>query len=141
MKRIIPLVLVLLLLSAAALAADPDPIVGVWYADMVMADAPQLDEYREYIRAVMIMTFEENGNITLKEIDFKGTGFEEQPAAVIGKWEKNNVLTYKTRIVGAGEKIAYLKNDIIYVSVTEDDLHFMFHRMTPFDWYSDLKSF
>lgn len=141
MKRFIPMVLALLLLSSAAMAADPDPIVGVWYANMVMADAPQMDEYRDYIRAVMILTFEENGNITFKELDFKGTGFEEPAAAVIGKWEKNNVLTYKTRIIGAGEKTAYLKSDILYASVTADDVHIMFRRMTPLDWYTDIKSF
>ena len=139
MKRIAALFITFVLLSAFASADALDPIIGVWYANIETRDLPQIDGYEDLIRSVMIMTFEENGNITYKSIDFKATTINEEPAAIAGKWE-NKLLYYNVSIIGGGEYRSYLRNDILSISF-DGQTYYMFRKMVPFDIYNDLKAY
>lgn len=116
--------------------AETDPIVGVWYIDMELKEGPPVAGAEGYTRFVVVATFEENGNISLFEIDYNGIQLIPTNTGIIGTWEKTGD-RYNTKVVGIGEYYALLRDDKdeLYAMIVNDGVVYKFHRMKHFQWY------
>lgn len=140
MKKTLSLVFILLILfTSISLAEEQNLIIGVWYADIEMKDGPKVPEYEQVIRIVVILTFEENGNITSHEIDYLNTNIESQEPAIIGQWQKMGKY-YITKILGVGENMAYIQDEKLNIKIFDDVTYYAFRKMVPFGWYTDMKA-
>lgn len=136
LKKIALALLIVCLLPVYALA-DPDPIIGAWYVDIEFSEGPKIAETENYIRAIMILTFEESGDISLSEIDYTPNNVEAVSAAICGKWERSGLVGYTTSIIGIGVNDAYIRDGVLYVIIA-DGVYYGFHRMDHFGWYTEL---
>lgn len=138
MKRFFVFLMVMLLSCSFAFSEDTDPIIGCWYADMTLNEDIILAGTEEYIRAVMILSFEENNSIISIEIDYDGINANIIGPSVVGKWEKISEGEYSLKILGLGTQTAYLDDDILAAIVATKDYYCNLHKMILFDWYEDL---
>lgn len=144
MKRIVAIMVVLLQLlpatwaSAKAESAEKDPIIGCWYLDMETTADLSLSWEDTYIRAVMLLTFEENGAITRVEIDYTENGPEIIGPAKIGKWEKGEGNKYTLSIVALGIETAHIYGEELLAIAVVKDYYYRFHKMIGFNWFLDI---
>ena len=137
MKKLLAMILILaLLLPAAALSGNSDPIVGAWYMFYSKNETPEM---AATFGACEIMTavydFWENGTITLSETDvLDGASTPAYMAA--GKWEKDGD-TYQYSILGVGSGKCLIEGDSLLLGLNDNVVYMKLHRMIPFDPYND----
>ena len=109
MKRLITIILILaLIIPAAAIADDRDPIVRAWYMYYNKFDAPEMESaFKGMDQQSGIYFFYEDGVIYISSIAISGK--EGTPGYVsCGKWEKVND-KYIVSIVGIGQGDAIIE--------------------------------
>lgn len=140
MKRIFALILaaVMILAAVPALAADPDPITGVWYANIRVTNPPQLPDFAGMTHGVIMIVMEDDGKIWSGELDFMqdGTMSGYDGMNVCGSW-KSTDSGYITSIIGVGEVPAYLHDGMLYVQAIPG-VYYGLHRMTEMNIYADI---
>lgn len=140
MKKLISLTLVMLLLPFSALCAtsSENPILGGWYVFMDTADLPSDPSIENATHAIIIVTFEENGNITHVEIDYNKDGtFNFVGPELVGKWEKDGNDYYSSIIAVAKEKM-FFEDDILYIMLYNDSSYCGFRKMETLDVYHNI---
>lgn len=139
MKKLITIILILaMLLPAAALAEDRDPIVGSWYMLYDKSLYPEMAaNFSNTDLIIMIFSFQEDGTVIVTENDITN-GVSKASGAVAGKWEKGDPL-YKYSILGMGQGDAYVDEGCIYLNIgTEDQRgYFRMRKMEPMNPYAD----
>lgn len=136
--KIISAVILLSLCFTFAVAETPDPIVGIWYMDLESTpDMPSIPEFEGVKRALIVTGFEEGGDISLFEIDYEDATFNVSEPTNIGKWQNAGVV-YVLKIVGTGTTQAYIRNGDLHAQIYTPDAYYIFHRIQPADWYSDI---
>ena len=116
MKKLAALFLILVMLvSAASLAEDRDPIIGAWYVFYDMDVTPEMKaNFPGNNKIFSIYDFTEDGTIMLLELDEQnGTG--TPTFAATGKWSKEGN-KYNYSIIGMGESDMYIKNNCLYLN-------------------------
>ena len=97
MKKLITIILILaLFLPAAALAADPDPIIGCWYfvVDVNMFPKHKQAQFlnnvhiRDTKMEAYIFWFTEEGEIYQSITKFRTKQSESEGANIVGTWTK-----------------------------------------------------
>jgi len=138
MKKIAVLILALALILSAvpSVAEDPDPIVGIWYILLNVADGPQNPLYQDYTCLMMILNFEPDGRIWYSEQDYLPADSVAVDPYISGEWSRTEE-GYNTKLMSLGEGPAYLKDGLLYVKVMPN-VYYVMHRMTPANWYSDI---
>ena len=138
MKKLITAILILaLLLPAAALADNRDPIVGTWYVCFDIKGSPMESSFPDFVTTVMLFTFSESNDISYIELDYTDTSVTPSTRIVAGKWEKTGN-EYKTSIIGAGVNIAKLNGDKLEACVIGSDRYIVLRRMTYLDMYNEI---
>lgn len=137
MRKLIAVVLViLLLLPAAALAADP--IVGCWYVHMDLKTYPELRAtYGNYDTIVDLYFFDESG--VIRAIEGVITDGACTPTfGGVGKWEKN-LFGYNVSLLGFGDSTMTVSGDEAKMKLSNSgmDLTMKFRRLVVFDIYND----
>lgn len=117
-----------------------DPLIGVWYFDMEMADGPTMPQWEGYTRFIRIATFEESGDVVGFGVDFRGVITEVSGPYILGKWEKIEGNQYSVSIIGVGTETAYIKDDVLYLISLEKDTYYGYHKMIHMDWYTQILS-
>jgi len=138
MKRLITIVLILsLVVPAAALAEDPDPIVGCWYMCLDAKDTSQdfIDE--GYLYSSMIVVFTPGGQILCQNTDFKESSGTAADVSYVGKWNKKDD-KYIASIIAVGENEALFSDDILAICLFNSKQYIVLRRMTPFNIYNDI---
>ena len=138
MKKLIALLLILIMiLPAASLAEDRDPIVGCWYMYYEKESFPELAEtYNNNDYIIMVLIFTGDGTILTNETDIKDKAGTPVTYSA-GKWQKNGS-SYKFSIIGIGQGLIEIENDCILLQPSEYQNIFMkFRKLVPFDPYSD----
>ena len=138
MKKLLAVILIMgLILPAAALAEDPDPIVGSWYLLYDKSLFPEMaSTFNGSDIAISVYWFMENGTIMSTENSITGTS--GAPSFITaGRWSKS-VDSYNYGVIGLGEGTALVEDDKILLSLPGSDGYYMvMHRMIPFDPYHD----
>ena len=138
MKKFVVFILILaLILPAASLAADRDPILGSGYLIFDATLYPELKaEFDNYDLIIMVYSFMEDGTVIQTENDIK-EGTSNQNCRTVGKWEKDGD-KYTYSIVGLGTGDLTMDNEKYYLKIREN--HFMiFRRMVEYNPYTDTK--
>lgn len=137
MKKLITVILVLaLLLPAAALGSDPDPIVGYWYMFIDLKAYPELSAaYGDYDHLISLYYFDESGVIYLLENDVKA-GSASPVFTGGGKWEKAQD-GYNVSIIGLGETTLSISDDIALLNVTKYSVSAKLRKIITFNPYTD----
>ncbi len=136
MKKLIIVALVLaLLLPAAALAEDPDPIIGTWYMFFDRFATPEFSSnFPDVDYVLMTLTFTEDNVILYNEIDILDK-VSTPSSSAIGKWEKKgSKYEYSAMMLGSGE--ALVNFNYILLSV-QDNIRMRFWKLNPLDPYKD----
>lgn len=137
MKKLITITLILaMLMSAAALAETPDPIVGAWYLMLDYSNAPQTGETKDMKYSVLVMIFEEDGTLSCLSGDSTKTNGLTGQGAAVGTWQKNGG-AYTVNIIGSGSNRAELKDGRLLVEI----MQYTWYSMRPLEcgsWYSDI---
>ena len=140
MKKLITVILILaMLLPAAALAEDPDPIVGSWYIMLDIKGSILEQAFPEdALRFISIMTFTEDGKILYGEQDYYGSGKIDAPQpAIYGKWEKNGS-KYGISILAKGTDQAFIEDGLLYVAAFNEGIYFGYRKMEALDLYDEV---
>lgn len=140
MKRLSALLLAaaVILSCGLSLADDPDPIVGVWYVNLVVSDGVPVGNPGD-VRYVALFTFEEDGTITYFEIDFNLFGHSSTGSLPVngGRWTRSGD-GYSVSYVGMGTNPAYLEGDELWAITLTPNVYYRMHRMAAADWFSDI---
>lgn len=116
MKRIFALILaaVMILAAVPAMAADPDPIVGVWYASSE-ASGTQI---------VSVFIFDSYSKVYQMALDLEPTGYSASASVdptYIGNWVKVRTGVYTivtlSKVTASRDSI-YLDGDKLYIPAT-----------------------
>lgn len=138
MKKLIAFIMILaMLMPAAAMAADPDPIVGSWYLLYDKSLFPEMaSTFNGADIAISVYWFMENGTIMSTENSITGTSGVPK-FITAGRWSKS-ADSYNYGVIGLGEGTALVEDDKILLSLPGSDGYYMvMHRMIPFDPYHD----
>ncbi len=141
MKKLIALILILaMLLPAASVAEDRDPIVRCWYMLYDAEITPEMAaNFPGYDKMISIYDFLENGTITLYEFDIRD-GQATPISAAAGKWSKTNG-AYSYSIIGLGEGDAYVKDGDLFLgipsAIASANIHMRLRGLEYYDPYSD----
>ena len=140
MRKLFVLFLILsLILPAAALAEDPDPIVGYWY---IYADFDLYPEMKSissvsFDNALSVYRFESSGVVYLLENDItNGTSTPTYTPA--GKWTKNGN-DYEYDIIGMDHGTMVIEDDDLWISYQNNAFMMRLRRIYPFNFYKDYK--
>lgn len=140
MKRLLALLVVFCLIPLCALGDDTsdNPILGGWYMFLRSKDLPSDPSLENVAQAVMIVTFEENGNITFSELDYNKDGSisTNEPSAV-GKWEKDGS-DYVSSILTVGKDKMFFENDLLYIMLFNSSTYVGLRKMEPMDVYTNI---
>ena len=139
MRKLFSFVLAaLLLFSSVPAFAELDPIVGCWYIDVEMRDAPNIPDLAGLTRSIFVLVFEEDGTILRFSVDFKDNNILD-PAmnGVVGKWEKSGD-DYITKVFGIGEKPAYIREKKLISETVAPGAYLVAYKMITLDWYSEM---
>ena len=138
MKKLITLILILaLFLPAAALAADPDPIVGGWYVSFDYRDSPYKDpsiEGKDYM--FYILFFQDDGLISGVSGEHLTESGLTANAAGLGKWSNENGV-YTASIIGLGSINPVFDGDRLLVEMASS-VYYSMRRLEIGSWYTDL---
>jgi len=138
MKRLITIILILVMVvPAAALADEQDPIVGTWYMYCDVPGSPMESSYPDLDSSLILFTFDKSGNIFYIELDYKGTTVTPNDRIIAGKWKKNGS-TYKVSIIAGGVSDAFIKNGMLHAAVFNSDLYMVLRKLEPFDFYTEM---
>lgn len=139
MKKLITIILVLaLLLPAAALAADPDPIVGYWYMYYDGVAYPEfVSNFGNYDSFLDLYFFAEDGTIMLLENAIKD-GSATPTFTSCGKWEKK-LFSYNFSIIGIGDGTIELNTDTMKIAPSSyNGIKMVLRKIIPFNPYKDI---
>lgn len=143
MKKLIAVILILvILLPAAVLAEERDPIVGIWYLCVDVTLYPELSgAYNGKDLLFDIYNFMPDGPVMAAGLEQTGQKGETsfQPT---GRWEKEED-HYLLKVLNYGNTIIYVKGDLLYLKLTTadgSDSYLIMHRAIPMDPYSDITS-
>ncbi len=137
MKKLITIILILAMLTPAAMAEDNDPIVGNWYVLLEIPGTPFESVVPDYTQMIVILTFAEDGQIVYAEMDYKGTTVEMKQPRVWGKWEKEDS-KYTVSLISVGTDEAFFKDNLLYVAAFSTGLYYGFRRLEPEDIYNEI---
>jgi hypothetical protein len=141
MKKLLTIILaVALILPAAALAEDKDPIVGCWYLCADMSIYPEMSyAYGNKDLLFDMYNFMQDGTVMV--VAFEQTGKEGNAKFQLsGRWEKADD-HYIFKIIGSGESTIYVKGDLMYFNllvVGGTDAYSVMHRVIPLNPYTDI---
>ena len=139
MKKLITILLILsLLLPAAALAAEPDPIVGCWYLYIDVEKYPEMRAtFGENDIIADMYFFNSDGTISLLEAAIAG-GKCTPTYAACGKWSAGSS-GYNVSIMGIGETTMTVSGDDAFIKVANATsyLNMKFRRLVIFNFYTD----
>ena len=130
MKKLITIILTLsLLLPAAALAEDQDPIEGLWYfvidINSYSADMQKKFEKNIHIRDTQreahLFWFTENGEIYQSVTMFRTRQSEAQGAPIVGTWTKTDDGKYNIVLDSQVSKTT-IKDDKLFVKFGDGQL-------------------
>lgn len=140
MKKAITALLILSIIfcSIPSRCEETDPIIGCWYANIPLDGEIKIPGYENYIREVLLLTFEKNGDITRCSIDFDGKTPVVSGPAIVGKWSKAEGINYSISIIAAGTSKAYIVGGVLFAMALVKDVYYGFHKMDTFDWYSEM---
>ena len=136
MKRLITIILILaLIIPAAAIADDRDPIVRAWYMYYNKFDAPEMESaFKGMDQQSGIYFFYEDGVIYISSIAISGK--EGTPGYVsCGKWEKVND-KYIVSIMGIGQGDAIIEGDNLLINI-QDNYYLILHKLIPINPFTD----
>ena len=133
MKKITTVVLILsLLLPAAALADDTDPIVGAWYVYSGIVDDSQA--YYE----INVFLFTDDGNVFTSKYDVSKEGKTDvKDYSVIGLWTKESG-KYYVNIGFSGAQEVEVHNDSMFFPVF-DSYKIRIYKMISVNYAMDVK--
>lgn len=140
MKRLTALLIIcfIVLTCSFGVGETENPILGGWYIFMNTADLPSDPSLDTIAHAIIIVTFEENGNITSGEIDYCKDGtIETREPTSIGKWNKDGS-DYVSSIVAIGKDKMFFENDLLYVMLFNNSTYVGLRKMDPFDPYTNI---
>jgi len=136
-KLIIAILVLALVLPAAAMAEDQDPIIGCWYFLFDKRAYPEIGSLFDNADiSLSIYSFSQNGIIMSADTTVVG---EEgtQRYIVAGRWEKKDN-KYQYSILGVGEGEMIIEDDQLFFSVQDLQGYYMIlRRMVPFNPYKD----
>lgn len=136
MKKLITVTLILaLLLPAAALAEDPDPIVGAWYLYFDSNVMPEFVQNFGYDFVVCVYLFMKDGTILTTETDILN-GSSQPMFGAAGKWSKE-AKDYKYSIVGLGEGKLFIDDERINLQLNATNTYMQLRKLYPFNPYQD----
>ena len=136
MKKLIALFLILaMLVPAAGMAEDRDPIIGAWYFFIDMDITPELaTNFQGSDKVFAIYEKTKEGIVLgLGLSELNGQGTPEHTG--VGKWSKDGD-KYKYSIIGIGENEAYVIDNALYLKIA-DGLKMKIRRMEYFNPYTD----
>lgn len=138
MKKLLTLILaVALILPAAAMAEDRDPIVGCWY---MFFDGDMYPEakfaFGDCDNEISVYYFKQDGTIMM--LDNTVTGGTGNPIYTLcGRWEIRNG-EYYISIISLGEGKTILDGDVLKIpAFSVDNIFVIIHRIIPFNPYAD----
>lgn len=140
MKRFFLFILVLLLFPFSSFSESADPIVGCWY---LFFDCKELNEIipesfdKDYTYALIMLVFNENGNILGTEIEYTLSTGKSGNTAYLGKWEKDGS-NYKTSFFANGVEKAWFEDDLLYICILNSSQYYGFHKMQTLDLYNNI---
>ena len=118
MKKLLVIILaVALILPAAALMEERDPIIGAWYMFVDTTLYPEIKgayNNNDFIYDVYFFTAE--GSIYMLDMNMKGSD-SNATVTVAGRWQKSND-KYIASIVGIGENELMLEGDTIILDLS-----------------------
>ena len=137
-KLLCVLLIVALLIPAAVLADDPDPIVGCWYMYYDKLFCPEMESsFPGVDKTICVYIFSESGinNITGARV-IGSTGTPEYSAG--GKWKKT-ADGYEISLIGYGENTpSFIQDDYLCLAIQGLSGYYMrFRKMYPFNPYQD----
>ena len=136
-KLLLILAVIVLVLPAAAMAADPDPIVGSWYVffdrDLGMENAQYFENKDQYLQ---VYTFHQKARITRLDHSVL-VGIGKQGYTTVGRWIKDDD-GYLLQLVNEEDKKAFIDHGDLFVE-DSDGLFFRMRRLAQFDPYEDYK--
>lgn len=143
MKKLLALILIFAFVMPAAVGeeipAAARPFLGGWYAWMVATEAPNRSAFGDLTKMLLVITFEENGDITMTELDFTGSQIAQYGGTVAGSWVINADGKMITRIIGTGESEALIQDGLLYASLYDTSVLYAFHPFQPLDWYTGIR--
>ena len=141
MRKLITLLLIAaLLLPAAALAEERDPIVGYWYLYIDLDLYPELAYvYTEKEFMIDLYHFMPDGTVLGAGVEQTGNDGNTyfQPT---GRWLKEGD-HYILKILNAGDSDLHIRNDLMYLNLKAiggTDSYMVLHRLLPLDPYTEL---
>lgn len=139
MKRLILILIICCIVACNTLGiSEEDPILGGWYVFINASDLPSSPSIDAVAHAIMVVTFEENGNITFGEVDYgkDGSIAINEPTS-IGKWERNGT-EYSSSIVTVGKDKMFFEGDLLYVMLFNNSTYVGLRKMEVFDPYTNI---
>lgn len=138
MKKLLCLILALaVLIPAAALAADPDPIVGAWYLTLDYRETSSDDPIiagKKYM--VYILIFDESGTVyNMVAESNKNLGFYGS-CSTAGAWVQSGG-TYVVSLSNIGTCSPTIEDGRLIIRMTENVWYSM-RRLEPGSWTDDL---
>jgi len=137
MRKLITITLILaLLIPAAALADDQDPIIGCWYLYYDAYIYPEFaSTYGNVESEVSIYYFLPNGSIMLLDNPIKGESSTPTYSGC-GRWQKtDNGYTYS--LVGLGEGDARITDNGVELQLPGSTVYMVMRSLIPFNPYAD----
>lgn len=132
------LITAIAILPVAALAVEPDPVVGYWYVFIDLKEYPEMASTAgNYDNMLSMYYFNESGSIYLLENDMKD--YAATPMFTgNGRWEKTSS-GYNVSIIGFGETTMIVSEDTAYLKIPNTQLSMKFRKITSFNFYTDYK--
>lgn len=141
MKKLLAVILAIaMILPAAALAEEKDPIIGAWYVSIDMNEYPEMKSYYGNADSVMFIYFFSEDNLIREAAIYITNGEGTQQFNTLGRWEKAEP-DYLVSLLGVGENTAYIDEDDCLIigigNANAFDIYMRLYHIIGFDMYKD----